>query len=43
MGFQRIQYVRELLTNRVEVLITDATKLARCAGDKVSRTVLFAK
>ena len=35
--------VRELLPNCVEVLITDANKLARCACDKVSRTVLFAK
>ncbi len=43
LGCQRIQHIRELLPNCVEVLIADATKLARCACYKVGRAVLFAK
>ena len=33
MGCQRIQHIRELLPNCVEVVIAYATKLARCACD----------
>ena len=43
LGRKRIKRIREELPNRVEVLITDATKLALCACDEVSRTVLLTK
>ena len=38
-----MKHIREQLLNRVEVLTTDATTVARCACDGASRTVLLIK